>query len=419
MTDPAENPLQSSLLGDETYRRLAEELIAVNALNQAILNSALDAIIAIDERGLIQTFNPAAERIFGYSLDEVKGKNVAMLMPAPYRDEHDGYIDRYKATGDRKIIGIGREVTGLRKDGSTFPMELAVNEAFANGHRFFAGTIRDISERRRTENDLRRSNAELEKALADLHAKTDELHIMTQQLWQTAKLATLGELAASIAHDLNNPLATISLRVEAILAVLEPDNALRRPLEIIETEVERMGNLVADILQFSRRGQERISSLNINEELQKALELIRYQLRQRGIEAVIDVAPNLPPIHADRQKLRQVFLNLLTNASDAMHSKGVLSLRAASAMMPSGEPAVMIEIADTGTGIPPDLLVRIMEPFFTTKSDGKGTGLGLPICRRIIQEHRGTIEIKSEVGNGTLVRLLLPIQKTHSGTLLS
>jgi two-component system sensor kinase FixL len=181
--------------------------------SQALLDSAVDAMITIDERGLIQTFNPAAERMFGYAVGEVIGKNVALLMPAPYRDQHDGYIANYLATGRRKIIGIGREVVGQRKDGSLFPAELSVAEARHGDWRVFVGTIRDLTERR--------------QALADIEGMNDELRAMTQQLWQAAKLASVGELAASIAHELNNPLATISLRIESVLRRTPADDPRR------------------------------------------------------------------------------------------------------------------------------------------------------------------------------------------------
>jgi signal transduction histidine kinase len=261
----------------------------------------------------------------------------------------------------------------------------------------------------RAEAALQQSNRDLERALAELRAKSDELQGMTQQLWQAAKLATLGELAASIAHELNNPLATVSLRVEEVLARTAADDPRRRSLEVVEQEVERMANLVANLLQFSRRGQDEITTVDVPEELRKALELVDHHLRQRGVDVAREPHTEVPAIFADRQKLRQVFLNLLTNAADAMSGGGMLSLLVAPDTLPGGKKAVRIEFADTGAGIAPEHLARVTEPFFTTKEEGKGTGLGLAICRRVVEEHGGTLRITSELRKGTTVSLLLPV----------
>lgn len=267
----------------------------------------------------------------------------------------------------------------------------------------------DVTERQQLLESLQETNRTLEQALQQLHATSEEVRSTTQQLWQAAKLASVGELAASIAHELNNPLATISLRLESVLQQTSPDDPRRRPLEIIEQESERMSQLVANMLHFSRQGKEQVSSVNVVEEVQKTLELIEPQYRQRKIRVVQAFAPALPTIFADRQKLRQVLLNLLTNAGDAMLHGGTLTLRLAPATMDSDRPAVEMLFSDTGHGIPREHLHKIMDPFFTTKPEGKGTGLGLAICRRIIQEHCGTIEIESEAGRGTTVRIVLPV----------
>lgn len=497
----------------------------------ALLEVAVDAIIGIDERGIIQLANPAAERLFGYSVRELVGANVSTLMPAPYRDEHDAYLARYRATGQKRIIGIGREVVGLRKDGTSFPLDLSVAEARLGEWRVFVGVIRDLSERKRTdvrfrqvvesmpnaivmvnsegaivlvnsqaesyfgysrgelagqpvellvpkrfraahpgyraryfhspstrpmgsgrdlfgrrkdgsefpveigltpihsaeglhvlssivdisarkqsEEDLRNSHQELEKLVAELQIKNEEIRSATQQLWHAAKLASVGELAASIAHELNNPLATVSLRVESLLAATPAGDPRRRALEIVEQETGRMGNLVANLLQFSRRGVEEVTTVDVKEELNKTVELIHHVLRKRQINVVRELDPRTPTIFADRQKLRQVFLNLVSNASDAMPRGGTLTIRAAPTTLENGTPGVMLEFSDSGDGIPAELLGKIMEPFFTTKEEGKGTGLGLAICRRVVEEHHGAIQIISDVGRGTTVRLALPLK---------
>ncbi len=376
---------------------------------QAILATTVDAVVVIDHRGTVETLNPAAERMFGYAADEVVGQNVKILMPDPYSREHDGYLANYLRTGQKKIIGIGREVVGRRKDGTVFPMDLAVSEARVGEHRAFVGIVRDITERKQAEEALRESHRQLETALAALQAKGEEVKVMSQQLWQAAKLAAVGELAASIAHELNNPLATVSLRVESLLVQTAADDPRRRLVEVVEQEVDRMAGLVANLLQFSRRGQQRASSVDVGEDLLKTLELVHHHFRSRHIRVVQELAPDVPVIQADRQLLRQVFLNLLTNAGDAMPEGGTLTLRVAPGSLVDGRPAVVIEFADTGLGISPEHLSKVMEPFFTTKEEGKGTGLGLAICRRAVHEHGGTIHITSEVGKGTTVRIALPI----------
>lgn len=393
--------------------QLAQQALQLSeARMHAVLATAVDAIIVIDDQGIVETFNPAAERLFGFTKEEVIGHNVHNLMPEPYRGEHDEYLDRYRKTGERKIIGLGREVSGRRKDGSTFPADLAVSEAWLAERRIFVGIVRDISERKESEAALVEGNKKLEDALAALRSKNDEVQVMTQQLWQAAKLATVGELAASIAHELNNPLATVTLRIESLLSQTPSDDPRRRPLEIIEQETERMGHLVANLLQFSRRGHRQISSVDVADELVKSLELISHHMRQRRIQVVEEFLPKMPIIQADRQQVRQIFLNLLTNASDAMPDGGTLTLRTTLDTLASGRTVLVIEFADTGVGISPENLPKVMDPFFTTKEEGRGTGLGLAICRRAVQEHGGTVHIASELGKGTTLRVALPIDDT-------
>jgi len=270
----------------------------------------------------------------------------------------------------------------------------------------------------RTNSDLLQLTLELESRVsqrtAELEAKTQELRVMSQQLWQTAKLATVGELAASIAHELNNPLATVSLRIESLLGQVPVGDGKRRPLEIIEQEVDRMGTLVSNLLQFSRRAQQQMSTLDVREEVDRTLELIHYHLHKHKIGVRREFAADVPMIQADRQQLRQLFLNLLTNAADAMPHGGQLTLRAGRGTL-ENKPAVVAEICDTGEGIAAENLTRVLEPFFTTKPEGKGTGLGLAICRRIVQEHGGTLAFQSELGRGTTVAVTLPVANGSNG----
>ena len=274
------------------------------------------------------------------------------------------------------------------------------------------------AELEKTNSELLQLTLELEDRVAartaELQVKSEEVRAMSQQLWQAARLATMGELAASIAHELNNPLATVSLRVEALLGQMASDDPQRRSLEVVEQEVERMGDLVANLLQFTRRSAQQISTLDVCEELERTLELIHYHLRNHRITVIREFGPDVPLAQADRQQLRQLFLNLFTNASDAMSQGGTLTIRV-SAMGSPPALQVAIDIADTGTGIAPEDLPKVLEPFFTTKAVGKGTGLGLPICRRIVQEHHGTLDLASAVGHGTTVHIVLPVYSGESG----
>jgi signal transduction histidine kinase len=259
-----------------------------------------------------------------------------------------------------------------------------------------------------TRRQLEATNAQLRQAYAELEQKTEELRQTTQQLWQAAKLASVGEMAASIAHELNNPLGIISLRLEAVLAKTPPSDPRRKALEIIEQELERMAGLVSNLLHFSRPGKESISSVDLAEEVERALELMHHHLKKRAINVRREWEPGPLRVLADRQKLRQVFLNLVSNAGDAMPNGGTLTLRIKRHLLPDGRSGVLIEVVDTGCGIPQDILPKVMDAFFTTKEEGKGTGLGLAICRRIVQDHQGSIHIESQPGQGTIVRITMP-----------
>jgi signal transduction histidine kinase len=248
--------------------------------------------------------------------------------------------------------------------------------------------------------ELRALNDQLETKVKD---RTEELSAVLQQFWHASKLATVGELTASIAHELNNPLQTVSLRIESLSLRLSGDPDALEALSVVEIELDRMANLVKNLLQLSRREEQRISTVNVTEELGKTVDLLHYHLKKCGIEVREDFQVGISMISADTEQLRQVFLNLLTNASDAMPSGGTLLLRV------RGGQNILIEFVDTGTGIAAADLPRVMEPFFTTKPAGKGTGLGLPICRRIVEAHGGTISIESEPDKGTTVRIVFPV----------
>jgi PAS domain S-box-containing protein len=356
-----------------------------------IVNSAMDAIITIDAAHRIILFNPAAEIMFDYTCEEVLGRHLDSLIPERYRAGHAAYLCAFSETGmtNRKMGALGA-ISGLRRNGEEFPIEASISQVELDGQTLLTVIMRDISEQQR--------------AAAELRAKDEELRTMSQQLWQAARLATMGELAASIAHELNNPLATITLRIETLLSQSSTHSPQHRALEVVAQEAERMGNLVAHLLQFSRRNQQQISSVDIREEIDKTLELIHYHLRNHNIEIERDFARDIPLVPADRQQLRQLFLNLFTNASDAMLQGGILTVRVG-----RDDHEVVAEVSDTGTGIAPENLSKVTQPFFTTKEEGKGTGLGLPICRRIVEEHHGRFDIRSREGEGTTVHVNFPM----------
>jgi signal transduction histidine kinase len=258
-----------------------------------------------------------------------------------------------------------------------------------------------------------RGNVELQKARDELEARVrdrteelarrnQEISATYQQLWHSAKLATVGELTASVAHELNNPLQTVGLRIESLARRLQGDPAACEALSVVEKELDRMAHLVANLLRLSRKGEQRIATVNAADELEKTLDLLQYHLRKCGIQTKIDFPAGIPLIRADSEQLQQAFLNLFTNACDAMPSGGNLTLRV------QGGTNVVIDIIDTGSGIAAADLPRVMETFFTTKPPGKGTGLGLPICRRIVEAHGGALSIESKPGRGTTVRIVLP-----------
>lgn len=414
----------------EPTTRPAPPTDAALARLAGILDVAEDAIISVDLRQRVVLFNGGAERVFGYAAAEVLGQDLNVLLPERFAADHPAHVEAFARSGvGSRRMADRREVLGRRKDGSEFPAEVSISCFVHDGETILTAILRDVTARKRSEEEIHRLNAELEQrvrdrtaeleeALASLRTRTEEIQAMTQQLWHAAKLASVGELAASIAHELNNPLATVTLRIEAVLAQTPDGDPRRRALVIIEQETRRMADLVANLLQFSRRSGDSISTVDIRDELAKALDLVHHHLRKRAIAVGRDLADGTPPIHADRQKLRQVFLNLLTNACDAMPQGGTLTLRAGPATLADGRAAVAIEFIDSGVGIAAEHLDKVLEPFFTTKAEGKGTGLGLAICRRVVHEHQGTLHIASEVGRGTTVRIVLPLSAaTNAGPL--
>jgi signal transduction histidine kinase/CheY-like chemotaxis protein len=381
--------------------RTKRELRESQAFSRSILDSLGAHIAVLDRAGTIVATNPAWDR-FGreHGGDPARcgvGANylaVCERAAGPYGDEARAALAGLRGVlaGDRDEFALEYPCPWL-----AVPRWFALQATPLGPHR--RGIVvshQDITERKQAEDALR--------------ATTDELRSTTQQLWQAAKLAGVGELAASIAHELNNPLATVHLRVEGVLAKTPADDPRRRPLEIVDQEVERMAGLVGNLLHFIRPGRDQVSTVEVPVEVRKTIELTEPHLRRLRVAVEPEFHPDVPPILADRQQLRQVLLNLFTNAGDAMPHGGRLAARVRPGRLPPDRPAVVIEVADTGTGIPPEVLSRVFDPFFTTKAEGKGTGLGLAICKRIVDHHGGRLDIESEPGRGTTVRVALPVR---------
>jgi two-component system, LuxR family, sensor kinase FixL len=338
----------------------------------AVIDSAVDAIVVIDARGSIEAFNPAAERLFGYTEHEIVGQNVTRLMPSPYREEHDAYLARYLATGRKKIIGLGREVQGLRRDGTTFPLHLSVGEMNVNGERRFTGILHDLTSR--TE--------------------------MERQLREQATLARLGEMAAVVAHEVKNPLAGIRGAIQVIGGRLPAESSDRGMVGEIVSRIDALSELMKDLLLFARPPTPQPRPTDIARLVASTADLLREDASLRGVAIHID--GSAPPAMVDASLLQIVFHNLLVNSGQAMGGRGEVRVSVSST-----DGACRIVFADTGPGIPAEIRDRIFTPFFTTKS--RGSGLGLPTCRRLIEAHHGTIEVDSPQGGGVTVLVRLPL----------
>ena len=350
---------------------LEEQLRASEARWRSIVESAVDGIIVIDSRGTIESFNPGAERLFGYAEADVLGRNVNVLMPSPYHEEHDGYIARYLATGDAKIIGIGREVTARRRDGAEVPVHLSVGEMVVNGERKFTGILHDLSARIEIEERLREQTA----------------------------LARLGEMAAVIAHEVKNPLAGVRGAIQVIGGRLAKDSPDAAVVKEIVGRIDALNELLKDLLLFARPPQPHVMPVDLVGLVRTTADLLGADPGFKGVSVEID--GDAPPVTADADLLKIVFHNLLVNGAHAMQGVGTIqvSVRTAGGVC-------VIAFHDGGPGIPDDVLGRIFTPFFTTKA--RGTGLGLPTARRIVEAHGGTIGVECPQGGGTIVTIRLP-----------
>jgi two-component system sensor kinase FixL len=366
---------------------MTRETLARQAHLQSILDTVPEAMIVIDEHGLMQSFSSAAERLFGYKTREAIGQNVKILMPSPYRESHDGYMQRYKDTGDRRIIGIGRVVVGQRKDGSTFPMELAVGEMKSGERRFFTGFIRDLTERQKTEARLQELQSEL-------------VHI--------SRLTAMGEMASTLAHELNQPLSAISNYLKGSQRLLEgaPDErsaTMRDALTKAADQAMRAGQIIRRLRDFVSRGESERRVENITKLVEEASALALVGVKDRGIHVTFQFDPSVELVLADRVQIQQVVLNLIRNAMDAMEETKARDLVVS--VMPAGDNLVRVSVADTGLGIAPEIAEQLFQPFITTKRHGMGVGLS--ISRTIVEAHGGRIWVEPNPVGGTIFHFTL------------
>lgn len=491
---------------------------------RAIVENSVDAIIAITAHGIIEFFNPAAERMFGYTRDEVLGKNVSMLMPSPYQEEHDGYLKNYLETGVAKVIGVGRETVARRKDGSLFPIDLSVSDVQMAGRRMFAGVIHDTTRRKQTQEEkdrllqhLNKRNIEItclykvnesirsreflsdtfqdvaqqirlaclypdiargrvtfdgeafidvpfeetpwrlaadivaadrkrgsvevfyleERASLDegpfLKEERDLIEAVASALGETverreaqakvihaSKLASIGELAAGVGHEINNPVNGIMNCADILLTQFAPGSKNHQFAGLVKSEAERIAKIVRNLLTFSRQEKERHSPARLCDIVETVLSLSRKKIMKSHVDLRVDVPEDLPKIKCRSEQLQQVLMNLIINSLHALDEKypdsdpGKILIIKAAPIDYEGRPFLQLTVEDRGCGIKQAHMERLFDPFFTTKGRDKGTGLGLSVSDGIVREHGGQITVESEEGKFARFLVDLPLDSPWS-----
>jgi two-component system sensor kinase FixL len=372
----------AKVVHDVTARRAEERALQRREEHlKSILDTVPDAMVVIDDRGMILSFSSAAERLFGYEESEVTGKNVSLLMPSPDRERHDSYIERYLNTAVPRIIGIGRIVTGLRADGSTFPMKLSVGEAHAADQRLFTGFIQDLTERR------------------DFEAKLQQLE---SELIHVSRLSAMGTMASTLAHELNQPLTAIASFGEAAAVILEgeeqPDKAMLREVvgEMAQQSL-RAGGIVRRLREFVSKGELAKTIEDLPKVIEEASALALVGSKEKGVTTRFAFAPDATPVLIDRVQIQQVLINLMRNALEAMEGVEARRLHVATALLDAN--TVQVSVIDTGRGIAPQVREHLFEAFNSSKD--AGMGLGLSICRTIVEAHGGRIRALDRREGGT------------------
>lgn len=362
-----------------------------HSLEQALLGSILatvpDALIVIDMRGRIVSFSAAAQRMFQYAESDVLGENISMLMPSPDRERHDGYISHYIDTGEKRIIGIGRLTSARRRDGSTFPIELSVGEVQDRGQRLFTGFIRDLTERQQAE-----------RRVADLQA----------ELSHATRVTAMGTLASALAHELNQPLTAIANYLEAGRDLLDGEgpadrDLLREAMDESARQALRAGEIIRSLREFIKRGETMRQPEPLRGLLAEGAALAFIGMDSRGIDMDISIDRRVDKVLVNRVQLQQVIINLIKNAMEAMASSPARILRLSAA--PADDGRVEIIVADSGTGLDPDMSRTLFTPFTTTKPSGMGVGLS--ISQTIVEGHGGRIWAQPSQWGGTAFHFTL------------
>jgi len=376
------------VIRDVTEQRAVERALKASAAHlESILSTVPDAMVVIDARGRILSFSKAAERLFGINESDIVGANVNLLMPQPDRGSHDDYLRRYLATGERRIIGKGRTVTGRRRDGSTFPMDLFVGEAIADGERIFTGFVRDLTEKQATEQ------------------RVEELR---SDLVHSARISAMGTMASTLAHELNQPITAVANYMEAIrdlLAAPNPDDVpmIRAALDDAASEAIRAGQIVRRLREFVARGDIEKTVEDLPRLIGEAAELALMGAREKGISARFDFDPAATPVLVDRVQTQQVLINLMRNAVEAMGDAAVRQLVVSTRDDEHG--FVRVTVADTGPGVEDQVADDLFRAFNSTKESGMG--LGLSICRTIVEASGGRIWMEPHEGGGALFHFTL------------
>jgi two-component system, LuxR family, sensor kinase FixL len=414
-------------LSSEARRRNQQALHNSEAQFRAIVHNALDGIITINEQGVIESANPAAERLFGYSAVELVGQKIGILMPESYRDQHHSYLDSYVRTGDREAIGIGRELTGERRDGTYFDMELAVSELHLSNQRMFTGVVRDITERKRIESERAEHAQELVVAL---DKRTREVIQAEKGLASAERMAAIGGMASGLAHDINNILLPLSGRLDDLLGAEKLPAVMRADLVVVVALVDHLRAMSRNLSLFARdpaqEGTEGSTELaewsgRTRRLLEASLASVQARGSSRPVQLESDIPDGLPPVGVAPHRLTQAVLNLVHNARDAIVADtararsrdGLGHIRLQARVLPEHS-VVTLKVIDNGCGMDGETMRRSVEPFFTTKDRGvagagSGSGLGLSLAQAICGRVGGRLEIESELDKGTTITMFLPI----------
>jgi two-component system sensor kinase FixL len=387
----------SGLVIDIDDQKQVEDALRVRESHlRSILETIPDAMIVIDGSGIMQFFSSAAERQFGYLEDEAIGQNVSILMPNPDRSHHDSYLARYLSTGERHIIGIGRIVTGLRKDGTTFPMHLSIGEMQSGGVPYFTGFVRDLTEHQQTQARLQELQSEL-------------VHV--------SRLSAMGEMASALAHELNQPLAAISNYMKGsrrlLTASSDPNRAkIENALDRAAEQAIRAGQIIRRLRDFVARGESEKRVESLSKLIEEAGALGLSGAREQGVQLRFNLNPEHDLVLVDRVQIQQVLVNLFRNALEAMAHSPRRELVASNVLV--ADDTIEVTVSDTGHGFHDDVKPNLFQTFFTTKETGMGVGLS--ISRSIIEAHGGQMSAESNDWGGATFRFTLPAASAESLT---